>query len=82
MPDISMCNNNVCPKRYNCFRYMAQPSQRQVFSKFEFETNNSTGHTTCDGFVKILKGDKLVEPTWLDDEFKINPFELPKSTTE
>ena len=35
MPDISMCANQVCPKREECFRYRATPSEfRQSFGEF------------------------------------------------
>lgn len=37
MPDISMCANQVCPKRADCFRYLAVPSDfRQPYRNFEW----------------------------------------------
>jgi hypothetical protein len=27
MPDISMCENEDCPLKYSCYRYMAEPSE-------------------------------------------------------
>lgn len=35
MPDISMCNNRLCPSRIRCYRFMAIPSQHgQTYSYF------------------------------------------------
>lgn len=36
MPDITMCMNKECEKRYECYRYMVEPSSvMQSYSKFE-----------------------------------------------
>lgn len=38
MPDISMCRNNACEKRYECYRYMAVPNPyRQSIASFTHE---------------------------------------------
>ena len=34
MPDISMCSNTKCEKRYECYRYRAIPSYWQSSSPF------------------------------------------------
>jgi hypothetical protein len=34
MPDITMCVNSTCPKREQCYRYMAEPGWRQAFAMF------------------------------------------------
>ena len=36
MPDITMCSNNECPQKANCYRFMAEASPFwQSYSKFE-----------------------------------------------
>ena len=36
MPDIAMCENNECPKRTTCYRFMAEPnSRRQSYADFK-----------------------------------------------
>lgn len=38
MPDISMCRNMKCEKRYECYRYMAMPNPYwQSFASFDNE---------------------------------------------
>ena len=38
MPDISMCQNEDCPKKDQCHRYTATPSPMwQSYSDFTFE---------------------------------------------
>jgi len=34
MPDISMCSNDECPARMQCYRFTATPSQRQAYAGF------------------------------------------------
>lgn len=48
MPDITMCLNNTCGKRRDCYRYMATPSFRQSYAKFTPKDGE------CDEFIKIL----------------------------
>lgn len=31
MPDITMCIDHECPQNHNCYRYKAEPSQRQAY---------------------------------------------------
>lgn len=35
MPDISMCANNKCRKKYSCYRYCAKPSEWQSYMEFK-----------------------------------------------
>ena len=35
MPDIAMCENKKCPKKDKCYRFTAEPSERQSYAKFE-----------------------------------------------
>jgi hypothetical protein len=37
MPDISMCQNKLCPKKAECYRYTAKPSMRQSYCAFEYK---------------------------------------------
>jgi hypothetical protein len=51
MPDITMCKNESCEKRYDCYRYMVKPSKyMQSYSYFE---NNFVGKS-CQMFWEIL----------------------------
>jgi hypothetical protein len=37
MPDISKCNNGICPLRYSCYRYTSPPSPMwQAYADFKF----------------------------------------------
>lgn len=41
MPDIAMCQNNVCPHAKNCYRYMAKPDEYwQSYMKFDWRLDN------------------------------------------
>ncbi len=35
MPDISMCQNDNCPKRADCYRFTAKPGERQSYANFQ-----------------------------------------------
>ena len=37
MPDISMCANKSCPKKLDCYRFTATPSDYQYFAGFEYK---------------------------------------------
>lgn len=56
MPDISMCNNNVCPLRVKCYRFRALPSEMQSYSRFEPVLEN--GVWKCEFFIELGKSDK------------------------
>jgi hypothetical protein len=43
MPDITMCNNHRCKMREGCFRYVAEPSDRQSYCYF-------MGGENCDSY--------------------------------
>ena len=34
MPDISMCQNEKCKLKIECYRYMAKPSNYQSYANF------------------------------------------------
>ena len=51
MPDITMCLNEVCKKKYDCYRYMAIPNNFQSMCCFNAEN--------CEHFYKIMKGDRI-----------------------
>lgn len=37
MPDISMCSDAVCPKRKQCYRFVATPTPgHQAYADFKF----------------------------------------------
>jgi hypothetical protein len=40
MPDISMCANYMCKKRFECFRYIATPSDMQSYFRPDMEEDN------------------------------------------
>lgn len=35
MPDITMCKNDLCPKRKSCYRFTVAPSEYQSYFIFE-----------------------------------------------
>lgn len=44
MPDISMCLNEECPQRYECYRHEAKPSEYQAYGDFKFDNDNGCEH--------------------------------------
>ena len=37
MPDITMCNNDTCPLRKDCYRHEAEPNPyRQSYTMFKY----------------------------------------------
>ena len=55
MPDISMCANNKCSKKKDCYRYRALPdSPWQAYSEFEPLASGQ-----CDYFEPLIDGDLL-----------------------
>ena len=41
MPDITMCNNEVCPIKDTCYRHTATPDEFwQSWSYFEYDWKN------------------------------------------
>ena len=53
MVDITMCINDSCNIKLNCYRYMAKPSSRQTFTRFEPYREEDGWH--CKHFIKIWK---------------------------
>jgi hypothetical protein len=51
MPDITMCENDVCPMRQGCYRFMAKPDAWQSVATF-----TPTSDTQCDNFMALKKG--------------------------
>jgi hypothetical protein len=57
MPDITMCKNNNCPMKNDCYRYTAIPNAYQSYSLFEFDKK-------CDYFIKRIQdaGSNIIQP--------------------
>jgi len=51
MPDISMCDNNICPSKEECYRFKAIPNDYQTYTSFIVKENEDK----CDDFMKINK---------------------------
>lgn len=55
MPDISMCRNEKCPSKKQCYRYTARPNPfRQSYGNFVYVTLKD-GQTKCDYFIDNSK---------------------------
>ena len=54
--DNSCCDNDGCPSRMECLRYMTERARMQLYSAFEPDESGK-----CYAFVEIMKGDKLRE---------------------
>ena len=51
MPDITLCTNDDCPKKWNCYRYLCvSESPRQSYALFEPDKNGN-----CDFYREIKK---------------------------
>lgn len=48
MPDITMCKNETCKKKEDCYRFTATPSRFQSYSNFQYGKDGE-----CDDFWKI-----------------------------
>jgi hypothetical protein len=58
MPDISMCDNDACPSRRLCYRYMADPDEyMQSYCNFTVYENRDK----CESFWPIEPGYRLRE---------------------
>ena len=53
MPDITMCRNEECNRRNECYRFVAKPSLRQSYCLFPEQGDE------CKYFVKIEAGDEI-----------------------
>lgn len=59
MPDISLCRNEFCPLRNNCYRATAVPSEyMQSYAVFELKEDGS-----CDYIIKIKSKENWKENT-------------------
>lgn len=54
--DRSCCNNDECPSRMECLRYMCERARIQDFSAFKPDESGK-----CEWFIEIMDGDKLRE---------------------
>lgn len=59
MPDISMCGDENCPLKSECFRFRCIPSEfgQSYFGESPYDEEEKT----CDFFAGILGGDRLME---------------------
>jgi hypothetical protein len=48
MPDITMCENSLCPLRRKCERFMAKPSPFQAYDRFAPDENGE-----CNMFMEV-----------------------------
>ena len=56
MSDITICNNNECELKVNCYRYRAIPSDfMQSYSNFNSENNKD-----CEYYEPLKEGDRIV----------------------
>ena len=62
MPDISMCMNSDCPRRYTCYRYRAIPNK-----KWQSYSNFRPINGACVNHMQIIVGDQTRE-VWEIDE--------------
>lgn len=44
MPDISMCDNQECPSRFGCYRFLAEPDAWQMYARFKFDESGKCVH--------------------------------------
>jgi hypothetical protein len=55
MPDIAMCPGVNCPKRNECYRYMAISDPIQVYVDFRYDHERRQ----CDSFIKIESNKRI-----------------------
>lgn len=48
MPDMQMCSNDECPLSRECYRFLAFPSEWQVYGNFDPKDDG-----TCDHFIEL-----------------------------
>jgi len=67
MPDISMCVNEECSIKSECYRYMAKPNVLwQVYSDFKPVDGK------CGNFMEIYKGTRPIKVTIQEKEIQIS----------
>lgn len=55
MPDISLCNNALCPSKENCYRFTAKANKFcQSYTKFTLESDE----VSCSYFIPNDKAKK------------------------
>ena len=60
MPDISLCKNDKCPSKNECYRFRAVPNpERQAYGSFSLNESDKK----CAYFMSILKSDILTPKT-------------------
>lgn len=52
MPDIMMCDNQICQKRSECYRAQGLPSYMQSWCIFN---EHASPDSKCDYFVQIVR---------------------------
>ena len=76
MPDITMCLNEECPRKTECYRYMAEPNGWQSYAAFD-------DGKKCKDFIKYrgtrkkrveLIGDELGRERKAEKWLKKNPL--------
>lgn len=64
MPEISMCRNEECPLKFECYRYMARPnSHYQSYAIFPVgkEKNTKRAKPYCEFFYEIDKNNPYIK---------------------
>jgi hypothetical protein len=57
MPDLTLCNNQGCPLKDDCYRYRALPNPKhQSYTRFEWMDKEMP---SCDQFMCIRPNDKV-----------------------
>lgn len=64
MPDITMCKEESCPKKMDCYRYRATPNTRYQ-SYFAGRPNNGD---KCEHFQEIHFRSIYIKPEVVEDE--------------
>lgn len=55
MADISKCENEGCPLRFQCYRYMAVANELwQSYHPYDYN-EDSNGEISCEDFIEIKK---------------------------
>jgi len=62
MPDITMCMDNQCKSRFQCYRYMAQPNELRQ-SYFKASPKEDPLEDKCHYFMGISPTDGNIRKT-------------------
>lgn len=63
MPDITMCRNDQCPMKMNCYRHQAIPNKWQSYTYY---SPDARGH--CEAMWPVEKEETPSETKGRDDE--------------